>query len=302
MLEQFQQSFDNLVNKLSGWLDNIILTLPNLVLAALFLVASLFFARRLNNMTKKLLNKTSINKTVGGLISNLVVALFVLIALFIILNILNLSDAVTALLGTAGVAGLAVGLALQDPLVNLFSGVLMSVRDYYKVGDLVETNGFFGKIQRINLRSTVISTPDGQEVVIPNKDVLESPLKNFSHTRRRRIDIPCGVSYEDDLEKVKEVAVEAIQNSGLNINETQPIEIFFTEFGDSSINFTLRFWKNVGEQIDYLAARDAAIIALKKSFDQHGISIPFPIRTLDISGLPTEHLANSSVLAKNSTN
>ena len=282
MLDQFHESIDHLLDKLSGWMDTIILTLPNLVLAALFLTASIFLSRRLKKVSKKLLHKFSANKTVVDLLSNLAVAVFILIALFVILSILNLSDAVAALLGTAGVAGLAVGLALQHPLVNLFSGVLMSVREYYKVGDWVETNGFFGIIQKISLRATVILTPDGQEIIIPNKEVLEKPLKNFTHNPQRRVDISCGVSYSDDLEKVKAVALKAIEESEIDRAPGFPVQIFFTEFGDSSINFTLRFWKSNSAQKDYLEARDAAIIALKKAFDQHGISIPFPIRTLEL--------------------
>ncbi|MEM6320395.1 MAG: mechanosensitive ion channel family protein [Bacteroidota bacterium] len=197
--------------------------------------------------------------------------------MFLILNILDLSDALTALLGTAGVAGLAVGLALQDPMVNLFSGVLMSVKDYYKVGDLVETQGHFGKIMKINLRSTIILSPKGQEIIIPNKDVLQNALINYSHNGRRRVDISCGVAYGDDLEKAKEVAIKAIEDSNISIRGNQPIEFFYTGFGNSSIDFTLRFWKNITSQLDYLDAQSRAIMAIKKAFDKNGITIPFPI-------------------------
>lgn len=281
MFAQLNTSFGHLIEKLQTWLDQIILALPNIILASMFLAASLFFARYLKRLVLKILDRTTTNKTVKGLISNLVVAGFMLVVLFIILNILNLSEAVTALLGTAGVAGLAVGLALQDPIINLFSGVLMSVRDYYQVGDLVETNAFFGKIKKINLRSTIIQTPDGQEVVIPNKEVLQSPIKNYSHSPCRRIDLSCGVAYGDDLERVKKVALEAIENSNIKLFPKRPLEMYFTEFGDSSINFTLRFWQKVEKQSEYFAAKDQAIIALKRAFDQHNITIPFPIRTLD---------------------
>ncbi len=281
MFDQFSESFKKLVAKMQGWLDSIILGLPNFILAAIVLAISIFIARNLKNIAQRGLDKTGANKTVIGLLSNMLVALFMLISLFIILNILDLSDALTALLGTAGVAGLAVGLALQDPLVNLFSGVLMSVRDYYSIGDLVETNNYFGKIKKINLRSTIILSPQGQEVIIPNKEVLQNPLINFSHNGRRRIDIDCGVAYGDDLEKVKKVAVEAIENCGLDIRETKPIELFYKSFGGSSIDFTIRFWKNITAQADYLEAQSTAIMAIKKAFDDNGITIPFPITTLD---------------------
>ncbi len=292
-MEQFQTSFNNLVDKLEGWLNTIIVGMPNFILAAIVLTISIFISRYLKKAAKKALQRSSANKTVSGFLSNLIVAVFMLISLFVVLSILNLSDALAAMLGTAGVIGLAIGLALQDPLINLFSGVLMSVKDYYRVGDLIETNGFFGRILKINLRSTIIQTPDGQEVIIPNKDVLQNPLKNYTHNGRRRIDIACGVAYGDDLEFAKSVAVKAIENCDLDINESRPIQIFFTEFGDSSINFTLRFWKNVTEQADYLAAKDKAIIALKKAFDENGITIPFPIRTLDfgvVGGLPINEI------------
>lgn len=281
MFDQFSEATKKLWVKLASWIDNIVLALPNLVLAALVLSISLFLARYLKKVVEKALSRTTANRAVTSLLSTLIVTVFLIISLFIVLNILNLSEAVTALLGTAGVVGLAVGLALQDPLINLFSGVVMSVRDFYKINDLIETNGYFGTIQRINLRSTVLLQPDGQQVIIPNKEVLQKPLKNFSQNGKRRIDISCGVAYGDDLEKAKKIAIEAVANSGMDIKETSPIELYFNEFGDSSINFTLRFWKNITHQTDYLAAQDTAIIAIKKAFDANGITIPFPITTLD---------------------
>lgn len=281
MFEQFSESFSSLINKMQGWIDSIVLALPNIVLASIVLGVSIFFARYFKKIVTNGLYRTTNNKTVVGVISNISVAAFMIVSLFVILNILNLSEAVTALLGTAGVIGLAVGLALQDPLINLFSGVLMSVKDYYQVGDLIETNGYFGKIQKITLRSTVIAQPDGQEVIIPNKEVLQNPLKNFSHNGRRRIELDCGVAYGDDLESVEKIAVNAIENSGLSIREVNPIEFYFMEFGDSSINFRIRFWKNITSQKDYFAARHVAIKAIKKAFDENGFTIPFPITTLD---------------------
>ncbi len=285
MLDQFQDSLNKLWDKLGAWFDTIVLALPNIILASIVLAASIFLSRYFKKIAVKGLRKTTHNQTVTTVISNVAVAAFMILALFIVLNILNLSDAVTALLGTAGVVGLAVGLALQDPMINLFSGVLMSVRDYYTIGDLVETNGYFGTIKKITLRSTIIGQPDGQVVIIPNKDILQNPLKNFSHPGKRRIEISCGVSYGDDLKQAKEIAIKAMKDSGMEFSNEHPIEVYFNEFGDSSINFKLRFWKNIIKQSDYLAAQDQAIIALKTAFDQNNISIPFPIRTLDF-GVP----------------
>lgn len=281
MLLQIQQALQKLIGKLESWLEGFVLALPNIVVALLVLILSYFLARLLKKGARKGLLKATGNRTVVGVLANVIVGAFMVLVLFIILSILNLDDAFTALLGTAGVVGLAVGLALQDPLVNLFSGVLMSVRDKYSIGDLVETNGFFGTIHQINLRSTIILTPSGQEVIIPNKDVIQNPLINFTRSGQRRVELDCGISYGDDLEEVRALAIETIKNSGIDLMEDKPVEVFYKEFGDSSINFVLRFWSATTRQADYYAARNQAIISLKKAFDEHGITIPFPIRTLD---------------------
>ncbi len=281
MLTQIQQIFQKLLDKLGGWLDSFILALPNIAVAMLVLIASFFIARMLKKGARKALLKTTGNLTVVGVLANVIVGLFMIVVLFVVLSILNLDDAFTALLGTAGVLGLAVGLALQDPLVNLFSGIMMSIREKYSIGDLVETNGYFGKIQKINLRSTILQTPQGQEVIIPNKDVLQNPLVNYTRSGERRTDLDCGVSYGDDLEEVRDIAISAITDSSIELKEEKPVEMFFKEFGDSSINFVLRFWLDTTPQRDFHAARNEAVIALKNAFDKNGITIPFPIRTMD---------------------
>ena len=281
MLNQFQDSFGKLMDKLSGWLSELVLILPNLVVALLVLTISYFIARFLKKGAHKGMLKISGNYTVANVISNVIVAAFMVIALFVALNVMNLSDAVTALLGTAGVIGLAVGLALQDPLINLFSGVLMSVREKYNIGDFVETNGYTGTIQKVTLRSTVLRTTTGQDVVIPNKEVIQNPLMNYTASGMRRIDLECGVSYGDDLEKVRRVAMEAIENAEIDRDKSKPVEVFFKGFGNSSIDFVLRFWNNTTKQRDYFSSRNNAVIALKKAFDANDITIPFPITTLD---------------------
>lgn len=281
MFQQVNDSLHKLTSKLQSWLESIILNLPNLLLATLVLILSFLASRYLKKGAKNALFRLTKNVTVVDVLANIIVVIFMAIMLFVVLSILNLDDAFTALLGTAGVLGLAVGLALQDPLVNLFSGILMSVRENYSVGDLVKTNGYFGVIHQISLRNTVIMTNEGQEVIIPNKDVLQKPLVNFTRSGLRRVEVDCGVSYGEDLEKVKEVVINCIKNSNIELVPNKPVEMFFKEFGDSSINFVLRYWPVGITQRDYFDNVDKAIIAIKKALDANGIMIPFPIRTLD---------------------
>jgi small-conductance mechanosensitive channel len=173
------------------------------------------------------------------------------------------------------VIGLAVGLAFQDPILNVISGIILSVRDRpFKLGDLIRTNGHYGHVKRITIRTTIIKSLTGEEIIIPNKSVVQNPLVNYSFSTNRRVDIACGVEYSSDLEEVQKTAVNAIENSIKELDGKE-VEFMFTEFGDSSINFTLRYWIEETGEKNFLISRGA--------FDEKGISIPFPIRTLEFS-------------------
>jgi small conductance mechanosensitive channel len=281
MFEQFNKSLGNLWLKLEGWLDKIILALPNLVLALIITAFAFLLGRFLKKVFKKFIRRFVREEAVVSVLSNIFVAVFVILILFIILGVLELDSAVKALLGTAGVAGLAVGLALQDTLVNLFSGMIISLPDSVSMDDMVETNGYFGKISKITLRHTVLLTPTGQEIIIPNKEITQKPMINYTRSGRRRIDIECGIAYKEDLVRVKKIAIEAIENSGLEPGSIQPVKVFFHSFGESSINFTIQFWQKAATQNEFNEDKDRGLIALKTDFDRNGIVIPFPIRTLD---------------------
>ena len=290
--EQLSSSYINLVEKLSSWLNAIILQVPNLLIAAVVAVLAYFFSKYVRKAVLKAARKFTKNETVLNLVANLTTVIFGVIVMFLILGILNLGGAINKILATAGVLGLAVGLALQDPMNNLFSGVVMSVRDLYTIGDLVETNGYFGTIIDIDLRATKILQPTGQEVIIPNKDVIQNPLKNYTVSGERRVDVSCGVSYGDDLEKVEQLVVETIKSLPSILNN-KPVDVVFNEFGDSSINFIVRFWIDTTGQRDYLVEQSRAIKAIKSAFDANDIMIPFPIRTLDFGikgGVPMSQM------------
>lgn len=254
--------------------------LPNIILAALVLVVSISASSFIKKYASKLVRKFSRNQTINGLLANIITSGFLILALFIVLGILGLNTALTSLLAGAGVVGLAVGLAVQEPLMNLFSGILMSTKSLYNVGDLIETNGYFGIIKKVNLRSTILMQMSGEEVLLPNKNVIQNPLVNYTVSGKRRVDLGCGISYGDDLEKVKAMTVEAVE-AHVKYDDRQPVEFFYESYGDSSINFIIRFWLTGTSQKEMLRARSEAIMAIKKAYDENDIMIPFPIRTLD---------------------
>ena len=138
-----------------------------------------------------------------------------------------------------------------------------------------------GYIDSLQVRATKIRTQQGQIVIIPNHKITENELTNYTVTGERRVDLKCGISGEADLQLAEELAIKAVESLETRIPE-RDVQLFYEEFGESSIIFTLRFWTDP-DQKTYLTARSQAIKAIKRTFEDHGITMPYPTRTLDFS-------------------
>lgn len=279
MEEQLKSSWDKMLDRLSSWIDTAILNLPNLLLAIIVFIITYWFARNIQNWSDKILKRFIKQASIRNLVSNVSSVIMVALGMFIALSILNLNEVLKSLLAGAGIAGLAVGLALQGTLANTFSGVFLAVKSIINIGDWVETNGYTGRVIDIDLRNTKIKESDNNIVVIPNKMVLENPFKNYGLTQRIRATITCGVAYNSDLDKVKSLTINTIEKQ-FQPSHGENIEFHYLEFGDSSINFQTRFWVDATANLTALEVKSEAIMAIKKAFDNNGIEIPFPIRTL----------------------
>ncbi|MBZ9626891.1 mechanosensitive ion channel family protein [Psychroflexus sp. CAK1W] len=280
IVEKTEKSWSELTDKILEWVDSLILNLPNFLLAVLVLVIFVVFAKYSSKLIDKLFRKSSAQDSIRTVSVKVFKVSIIGLGIFLSLGILNLNTVLTSILGAAGVVGLAVGFALQGTLHNTFAGVIISFIPKLQIGDWIETNDHSGFVVDINLRSVIIQTVDYNLVVIPNSKIVDAPFKNFSRTPRGRIILTCGVGYESDLPKVQEITENAIKG----IFEQRPgesIQFFYTEFGDSSINYQLRFWAKVANQADVFKAQHEAILAIKAAYNENNINIPFPIRTLD---------------------
>jgi len=278
----FDQTWGLLARKLTGWGRAFILALPNFLLAVLAVVVSWLIAKAVRNLVMRLLRRVSHSEQVNYLLAQMVYIAVLTAGAFVALGILGLQKTVASLLAGAGIVGLALGFAFQDIAANLMAGIYLSVRRPFRPGHLIKAQDYLGTVLEVNLRWTEILTQQGQLVLIPNKQVFENPIMNYSIRGTRRVDITLGVSYGDDLEKARQVAMEAVAAVPTRLPDRE-VELFYEELADSSIDFTVRFWIPFETQKDYLAARSDAIIRIKKAFDAEGITIPFPTRTLEIS-------------------
>jgi small conductance mechanosensitive channel len=272
--------FDKLLSKLQGWFEKFVLMLPNLVAALLVVFAFGFSSRYVGKVVKSLLTRLTGHEPISDLLGTVARVATLVIGVFVALGLLQLDKTVTSLLAGVGVVGLALGFAFQDIAANFMSGFLMAVRRPFNGGDLVAIGGHFGVIERVDLRATSLHTLDGLSVIIPNKEVFQNPIVNYTRTPSRRMDLTVGVAYGSDLVEVRKVVLEAVRAVPGRL-EGRDAEFFYEAFGDSSIEFAVRVWLAEADQISYLRARSEAIIAIKKAFDANDITIPFPIRTLD---------------------
>ncbi|WP_020570585.1 mechanosensitive ion channel family protein [Neolewinella persica] len=273
---------DPLFKELQGWWVGFLSMLPNLLLATVVALIGWMVTRFLKKYFNKLSHKLVGEPKLAGLLSSTLTILVVVLFGLLVLSVLQFEGAVDKIMAAGGVIGLALGLAFQDPILNFFSGVLLTIRNLFQVGDLIEVDGYLGKVRQITLRHTAIETLQGQDVMIPNKIVAQTPLTNYDKLKQRRVDVACGVSYGDDLAKVKNVTIKAIKENVAH-DEKKGIQLFFNEFGGSSVNYTLRFWladRRTG-QGDFLSAQSDAIMAIMNAYNANDIMIPFPIRTLD---------------------
>jgi small conductance mechanosensitive channel len=269
------------IDETKGFWEGLAQALPDILIALGIITLFLFLSKFIRKLSYKLLLRRLSNPAGATISASFISIIFVMLGLFLALDILGLDKTVSSLLAGAGILGLAIGLALQDTLTSAVAGIVMTTRKAYKIGDYVKSNEYEGTIIEINLRNTTIIQNNGTQVKIPNRNVLNNPLENFSLTGERRIDLKLGVHYKENLEFVEQV-IRSAMTSNVSYNTKRPLEVYYTAFGESSIELVVRFWIVKVRQGDYLKSQSDAIVAIRNAFKDNHISIPYPIRTIEM--------------------
>lgn len=178
----------------------------------------------------------------------------------------------TSFLAILGAAGLAIGLALKDSLGNFASGVMIILFKPFKVGDLVTAAGVTGSVSEVGIFNSVFITADNQKIIVPNGAITSGTITNVNALDTRRVDLVVGISYDDDIKKVKEILTN-ILNSNEKVLIEKGITIAVSELADSSVNFVVRAWTNTS---DYWDVKFGLTESIKTTFDKEGITIPYP--------------------------
>ncbi len=241
-----------------------------LLVALIIFYAGRIVAKILLKGIRKVMQAQEVDEILETFVCNLAywtVMLFVIIA-----AISQIGVQTTSLIAVMGAAGLAIGLALQGSLSNFAAGVLIVVFRPYRVGDFVEVAGISGSVVQVQILSTVLKTGDNKQIVVPNAQIMDSIITNYSANDTRRVDMIIGVSYDDNLDKVRDTLRELV-NADSRIMQDPECLIAVAELADSSVNFFVRPWV---KSSDYWAVKFDLTETIKKRFDQDGISFPFP--------------------------
>ncbi|MBA2320980.1 MAG: mechanosensitive ion channel [Deltaproteobacteria bacterium] len=221
----------------------------------------------------------------GAMFARVLHLVFVIGAIVLALQVLDATALVGAVLGTAGIAGLAVGFAFKDIVENYLAGILLSLQQPFSKNDLVHIGDTQGVVVRLTMRNTLLLTLDGNNVYLPNAMVFNSALTNFTRNPKRRFDFQVGVSVDEDLSEVIRVGVETLRGMEATLDDPPP-HIWIDELGESNVVLRMYAWVDQRSH-EMMSVRTEAIRQVKDRFDEVGFDMPEPIYRVSLRSGPT---------------
>jgi small conductance mechanosensitive channel len=242
--------------------------------AVLILIVGRILAGLANRGVKRAMVKAKADPTLAIFFGHVVYVLVMVFALIAALAKFGVQT--TSFVAILGVAGLAVGLALQGSLANFASGVMLIAFRPFKVGDFVDAGGVAGSVKAVNIFTTELATPDNVKVIVPNSNIFGGVIKNFAGYETRRVEVLVGIAYGANIDRAVEVAEDLLKADERIFSEPEP-QIVVGELADSSVNLIVRCWVR---RDDFWPVKFALTRAIKEHYDVQGIEIPFPQRVV----------------------
>lgn len=247
-----------------------------LVAAVLIFIIGRWVARVLQNALEKGMLKARIDPVLVTFTVNMAYAALMVFVVLAALGQLGVQT--TSFIAVLGAAGLAVGLALQGSLSNFAAGVMIIIFRPFKIGDYVEAGGTAGVVKNIHIFTTTLTTPDNKRVIVPNSKLMGDNITNYSAEGTRRLELTASISYSDSIDKAKAVLTDLVKKDTRILNDPAPF-IGVSAMAESSMNLVVRPWV---KSADYWAVFFDLNEAIKKRFDEEGLTIPFPQRDVHL--------------------
>lgn len=257
-----------------AWLPMVVQYGSQVLLAIVTLLVGWWLIARLVGGVQVLMEKRNIDRTLHGFIGALVGIGLKVILLVSVAGMIGVET--TSFIALIGAAGLAIGLALQGSLANFAGGMLILIVRPIRAGEYIEAQGVGGTVDSIQIFNTVLKTPDNKTIIIPNGALSNGNIINYSRQPTRRVDLNIGIDYGDDVKKAREILLE-LANSDERVFKDPEAVVWLVSLGDNSVNLSLRMWTKTD---DYWGVFWGLQELVKERFDQEGITIPFPQRTV----------------------
>lgn len=262
------------LERVQEYVTNAVEYLPVLVVA-LIVVLLFWFLSALTERLQSSFERLGLVPLMANLVTRMLRFVVFVVGLVLALDVLGITTLVGAILGTAGVLGVAIGFAFQDIIENYLAGLLLSIRQPFNLNDVISIDDVTGKVVRLTSRELLIMTFDGNHVRIPNANVFKSVLTNYTRNPRRRFEFSLGIDVEEDLAVAQELGVATLRAMPGVLDQPEPFAVV-ADVGDSNVAVTFYGWVNQKEA-DFLKVRSTAIRLVKTAFDEADIVMPEPI-------------------------
>lgn len=250
------------------------------VLAVIIFFVGKWIGKHLVNIAKRAMQRSSMDGTAVSFLGNLLYG--VVLAAVVLASLNQLGISTTSFVAVLGALTVAIGVSLKDQVSNLAAGVLIVIFRPFRRGDSVEIAGKIGRVEEITLVNTRIRTANNHEIIVPNGDIMTTATTNFSSYPNRRIEVGVGIGYDSDIKTARKIMLDlAHAHDGVLTSPEEPI-VRVTALADSSVNLTMYLWTTNDK---WFAMQCDLLEAIKYAFDEQGITIPFPNRTVQIEGL-----------------
>ena len=272
------ETIDTIVEALLDLLGLAVKALPGILSAVIVLLLTKYAVQIISNIVNRASQRTIESSSLKLLLDKAcrvgIWTIGILLACVIAFPGFKLGD----IIATLGVGSIAIGFAFQDIFKNFLAGIILLVEEPFRIGDEIAIDNYQGKVEDINIRTTEIRTYQGEKVLLPNSTVFTDAVRVVTAFDYRRTDLAVGVDYNTPLPQAKKLLYDTITNVFGVVDNPTP-EIDLVNFGDSSIDFVVRYWSS-SPQKQFRNVQTQAIIAIKKALDEADIIIPYPIRTL----------------------
>jgi small-conductance mechanosensitive channel len=259
--------------------NSLIALLPNMVLAlivfAIFWLAAVAFKSVVKRLTRRHRQARNLGLVLGRLSQGVVILIGLFVALSIVIPSFKAGDLVQLL----GISGVAIGFAFRDILQNFLAGILILLTEPFQIDDQVVFKSFEGTVENIQTRATTIRTYDGRRVVIPNSELFTNSVTVNTAWDNRRVQYDVGIGYGDDIDRAKQLIIEALANLDVVLKEPAP-DVLVMELAESTVNIRVRWWISPPRRADALDTRDKVLTAIKKTLTANGIDLPFPTQQI----------------------